>query len=104
MVDAYDTTRNGTTKKTGQLTKAERDRMIFESHVIKGKSFRQLERDFGLSKTACWNCVKTVTEKLSQQFYSKIENIRVQQTVALQAIIGELRDLPSECLDRRPTR
>lgn len=96
MVETYDTTRNGTTKDAGQLTKDERDRLIFEAHVIEGKSFRQLERDFCLSKTACWNSVKRVTEELSEQFYSKIENIRVQQTVALQAIIGELRQAWNE--------
>jgi hypothetical protein len=96
MVDSYYTTRNGTPKEAGHLTRAERDRLIFESHVIEGKSFRQLERDFGLSKTACWNCVRRVTEELSEQFHSKIEHIRVQQTVALQSIIGELRQAWNE--------
>lgn len=71
------------------VTLTERNRSIYERHVIDGRSFNQLADEFSLSNTMCWKVCQKIEQALSNEFHRTIEGFRTRQTMQLESLIGE---------------
>ncbi len=68
----------------------ERNRSIYEGHVIDGRSFQQLADQFRVSKSLCLKVCHQVEQALSDEFHRTISGFRTRQTMQLESLIGEL--------------
>lgn len=73
-----------------QQTLKERNREIYEAHVIDGKSFGQLARQYHVSRSLCWKVCQQIEQTLSDEFHRTISGFRTRQTMQLESAIGEL--------------
>lgn len=71
-------------------TVQERNYAIYQRHVIDGRSFRQLGKEYGLSSSTCWDAVRNAERRLTDQFHREIKDFRTRQTMMLESMIGEL--------------
>lgn len=70
-------------------TKKERDLAIYRQHVIDGRSFRDLGKEYGVSATTCWEACRLAEQTLSDEFHRTISGFRTRQTMQLESLIGE---------------
>jgi hypothetical protein len=75
-------------KKNG---KRERDRAIYERYVFDGWLYRRLANEYNVSVSTCWQTVQRVNKRLVDQFEDDVREFRVQHTLQLRSMIGELR-------------